>query len=161
MNNKTKALLNEQIAREFEAGYMYLDLAAKCDIKGLKGVAHWYRLQAEEEKEHAMIIYNYLLDEGKDVVLSSLHMPVHDVTELKDIFKEALQHELYITETINNIYDNAYDDCDYRTMHFLDWFVNEQEEEERNARANLELLELAGSCGCGMLRLDETMGERK
>lgn len=161
MNNKTKALLNEQITREFESGYLYLDMAAKCEARGLKGAAHWYRVQAEEEKEHAMIIFNYLLEEGEEVFLNNITMPAHSSASLMEIFNEALQHEQYITETINNIYDEADDACDYRTMRFLDWFITEQAEEERNARANLDLLAMAGNCSCALLEIDERLGERK
>ena len=161
MNNKVRGLLNEQIAKEFESGYLYLNMAAMCEARGLKGIAHWYRVQAEEEKEHAMIIFNYLLDEGEKVELGTLYMPDHSCSTLKEIFTEALQHEQYITETINNIYDAAEDEGDYRTMRFLDWFITEQAEEERNAKDNLDLLSLAGNCNCVLMEIDERLGERK
>lgn len=161
MNSKTRSLLNEQIAKELESGYLYLDLAAKCEARGLKGFSHWYRKQAEEEKNHAMIVFNYLLNEGMEVALGDLRMPKHSCVQPEEILKEALAHEKYVTELINDIYFTAQEDDDYRTMRFLDWFIDEQAEEERNARENIELLAIAGKCGCGLLELDGRMGERK
>ena len=162
MNNKVKMLLNEQIARELESGYLYLDLAAALDRMGLRGFAHWYQVQAEEEKDHAMKIYHYLLDEGEEVHFGSLDMPEHNTPELRDILMEALHHEEYVTELINNIYDAATDEGDYRTLRFLDWFIDEQREEEKNARDNLEsLIPIARcGCGCGIMALDKRMEER-
>ena len=166
MNTKTRALLNEQIARELESGLLYLDLAARLEGKGLKGYAHWFCVQAEEEKNHASKFFHYLLDEGQEVTLGDLRMPSHETPELQDILLESLKHEEYVTELINNIYDVADNDGDYRTMRFLDWFITEQAEEEKNARDNLEAFAMAAGCSCGnacscsLMALDREMGER-
>lgn len=164
MKNDVLDLLNQQITREFYSGYLYLDFACHFQKQGLCGFAEWYRVQAREELTHGMLLIRYLLDSGEEVSLSEIEQPIWSMNEeksCKTILDAALRHEKYITKLIENIYTHAETAHDLRTMHFLDWFIAEQTEEEKNAADLILTFGLYGHDPSGLYLLDQKLGERK
>ena len=145
MNAKVHELLNAQINKEFYSAYLYLDFSNYFKAKGLDGFANWYMIQAQEERDHAMLFYQYLQNENQTVTLDAIAKPDKVFTSHMDVLKAGLAHEEYVTSLINDIYAAAYDVKDFRTMQFLDWFVKEQGEEETNANDLITKMELFGS----------------
>ena len=145
MNERVHELLNDQINKELYSAYLYLDFSNYFKKVGLDGFANWYYIQAQEERDHAMLFYQYLQNESMDVTLKAIDKPDKEITEHMDVLKAGLEHEKYVTSLINNIYAEAYNDHDFRTMQFLDWFVKEQGEEETNANDMITKMELFGS----------------
>ncbi|MBQ5709316.1 MAG: ferritin, partial [Anaerotignum sp.] len=133
LNEKVVALLNDQINKEFYSAYLYLDFSNFFEDKGLEGFANWYRIQAQEERDHALLFYDYLHNNSEKVTLGAIGAPDVELKELADPLHEGLKHEQYVTDLIHTIYATAKEVNDFRTMQFLDWFVKEQGEEEKNA----------------------------
>ena len=132
MNEKVAALLNDQINKEFYSAYLYLDMANFYSKKGLDGFANWYEIQAREEQDHAMLMYQYLHNNDEVVTLEAIAKPDKAFTTLMDPLKAGLEHEKYVTSLINTIYAAAQEVNDFRTTQFLDWFIKEQGEEENS-----------------------------
>ena len=145
MNQKVAALLNDQINKELYSAYLYLDMANFYTAKGLDGFANWYEIQAKEEQDHAMLIYQYLHNNSQPVTLEAVAKPDKVYKELMDPLTAGLEHEQYVTSLINAIYAAAQEDNDFRTVQFLDWFVKEQGEEEKSATDMVTKMELFGS----------------
>ena len=145
MNKKVHELLNQQINKEFYSAYLYLDFSNYFKAKGLDGFANWYMVQAQEERDHAMLFYTYLQNENMTVNLEAIAKPDKEFRDNMEVLKAGLEHEEYVTSLINDIYAAAYEVKDFRTMQFLDWFVKEQGEEETNANDLITKLELFGS----------------
>lgn len=154
-------LLNQQINLELYSAYLYWDFAKHFDCDGLKGFANWYKVQANEEVEHARKIYYYMQDQGCFIKLTTIAGPKEDLKDYMTVAKLGLKHEKYVTESINKIYEQAFKDKDYRTMNFLDWFIAEQAEEESNARDIIGLLKLAKDSKSALYIADIQMGKRK
>ena len=133
MEIKVAQLLNEQVNKEMFSAYLYLDIENYFSEQDLDGFAHWYMLQAAEEMEHAMKIYNYLHVEQEKITLEAIAKPDCSFKNDREPLEAALEHEKFITDSIHTIYEAAEEVKDYRTMRFLDWFVTEQAEEEVNA----------------------------
>ena len=145
MNTKVRNLLNAQINKEFYSAYLYLDFSNYFKARGLDGFANWYMIQAQEERDHAMLFYQYLQNENQPVTLDAIAKPDKVLTCDMDVLRAGLEHEEYVTSLINDIYSAAYDVKDFRTMQFLDWFVKEQGEEETNANDLISKMELFGT----------------
>lgn len=145
LNAKVKELLNQQINKEFYSAYLYLDFSNYFEAKGLDGFANWYKVQAQEERDHAMLFYQYLHNNNESVTLDAIAKPDVVLDSDMTVLKAGLNHELYVTSLINDIYAAAYEVKDFRTMQFLDWFVKEQGEEETNANDLISKMELFGS----------------
>ena len=160
MNNKVHELLNQQINKEFYSAYLYLDFSNYFKAKGLDGFANWYMIQAQEERDHAMLFYNYLQNESKTVTLEAIPKPDKVFESGMDVLKAGLEHEEYVTSLINDIYAAAYEVKDFRTMQFLDWFVKEQGVEERNANDLITKMELFGSDPRSLYLLNQELGAR-
>lgn len=154
MDKKVAQLLNEQIAKELYSAYLYLDFSIYYEAQGLDGFANWYMIQAQEERDHAMLFLKYLQMAGEKVTLGAIDKPDKKLTSLMDPLKAGLEHEQYVTSLINDIYGAAYDVKDFRTMQFLDWFVKEQLEEEKNADDMIKKMELFGGDAKGLYSLD-------
>ncbi len=116
MDAKVHQLLNEQINKEFYSAYLYLDFSNYFKAKGLDGFANWYMIQAQEERDHAILFYTYLQNENQTVTLEAIPKPDKVFHEHMDVLKAGLEHEQYVTSLINNIYSAAYDVRDFRTM---------------------------------------------
>jgi ferritin len=152
--------MNEQINKEFYSSYLYLSMAAYFEDKNLMGFAHWMRLQADEEREHAMKFYNFILDRGGRVYLKGIDGPETDWKSNLQVAEEVAAHEEKVTASINNLYDLAQKEKDYPAQVMLQWFISEQVEEEKNAGelvANLKLIEERGTA---VLMLDHRLSKR-
>lgn len=160
MDKKVATLLNSQINKEFYSAYLYLEFANYFERKGLAGFAHWYEVQAQEERDHAMLFYRFLLNNEEKVTLEAVEAPKTDAEGDSDILAEGLKHEKYVTALINDIYAAAYSVKDFRTMQFLDWFVKEQGEEEKNASDLITKYQLFGSDAKGLYMLDNELKAR-
>ena len=160
MDQKVSALLNEQINKELYSAYLYLDMANFYDAKGLDGFANWYEIQAREEQDHAMLMYRYLHNNSQTVTLEAVAKPDKAFRELSDPLKAAYEHERYVTGLISAIYAAAQEVRDYRTIQFLDWFVKEQGEEEKNASDLITKMELFGGDAKGLYMLNSELGGR-
>ncbi|MBO5299074.1 MAG: ferritin, partial [Clostridia bacterium] len=121
LNAKVHELLNQQINKEFYSAYLYLDFSNYFKAQGLDGFANWYMVQAQEERDHAILFYTYLQNENMPVTLEAIAKPDKEITCHMDVLKAGLEHEHYVTSLINEIYGAAYDVRDFRTMQFLDW----------------------------------------
>ena len=160
MNAKVRDLLNQQINKELYSAYLYLDFSNYFKAKGLDGFANWYMIQAQEERDHAMLFYRYLLNNNEKVTLEAISKPDKVLDSDMTVLKAGLEHEEYVTSLINDIYAAAYDVKDFRTMQFLDWFVKEQGEEETNANDLITKMELFGSDPKSLYMLNQELGAR-
>lgn len=160
LNETVKKLLNEQVTAEFYSAYLYLDFSSFFEEAGLSGFANWYKVQAQEERDHAMLMFQYLHNNGVRPALETVNKPEHKGDTSLEILKAGLAHEQLVTSLIHTIYDAAYQAKDFRTMQFLDWFVKEQGEEEKNAEDLIRKMELFGSDGKGLYMLDSELGAR-
>ena len=154
MDKKVSELLNAQINKEFYSAYLYLDFANYFERRGLSGFAHWYEVQAQEERDHAM------LNNGETVTLEAIDAPKTEGKKDLDVLEAALAHEKYVTALVNDIYAAAYAVKDFRAMQFLDWFVKEQGEEEKNASDLITKMQLFGSDAKGLYMLDNELKAR-
>ncbi len=160
LNEKIAKLLIEQVNKEFYSGYLYLDFANYYAEEGLDGFAHWYEVQAQEERDHAMMMRRYLIDNGVRVVFAEIAKPDKTFKNTTEPLKAGYEHEQYVTSLINNIYAEAYKIHDYRTMQFLDWFIKEQGEEEKNAEDMVKKMQLFGHDAKGLYALNQELAAR-
>ena len=160
MDKKVAELLNDQINKELYSAYLYLDMANFYAAKGLDGFANWYEIQAKEEQDHAMLFYKYLHNNSQTVTLGAIAKPDKEFKTLADPLNAAYEHEQYVTSLINAIYAAAQAVNDYRTVQFLDWFVKEQGEEEKNSADLITKLELFGGDAKGLYMLNSELGGR-
>lgn len=160
MNEKVSKLMNEQINAEFYSAYLYLDFANYYEARGLSGFASWYEIQAKEEQDHAMLMYHFMQNNSEKVTLEAIARPDKTFDNLPDPLKAGLEHEKYVTALINNIYAAAQESNDFRTLQFLDWFIKEQGEEEKNATDLITKMELFGSDPKGLYMLNSELGAR-
>ncbi len=160
MNEKIAALLNDQINKEFYSAYLYLDIANHYNALDLDGYANYYMVQAQEERDHALLFMKYMLNNGLKVTLETISKPEYTFDSIPAPLEIAAEHERYVTALINNIYHEAHQARDYRTMKFLDWFVDEQMEEEENADKMISRYQLFGSDPKGLYLLDQEYAAR-
>lgn len=160
MDKKVADLINQQVNKEFYSAYLYLDFANYFASKGLDGFANWYRIQAQEERDHAMLFFDYLHHNSVDVTLDAIDKPEWNRGEVMDALKAGLEHEQYVTSLINDIYDAAQQVKDFRTVQFLDWFVKEQGEEEANANDLITKMEMFGTDARGLYLLNSELKAR-
>ena len=153
-------LLNDQINKEFYSAYLYLDMANFYTRKGLDGFANWYEIQAKEEQDHAMLMYQYLHNNDVEVTLEAIAKPDKAFSTLMDPLKAGLEHEKYVTSLINNIYSAAVAVNDFRTTQFLDWFIKEQGEEEKNSTDLITKMELFGDDARSLYMLNSELAGR-
>ncbi len=160
LSKKVIELLNDQVNKEFYSAYLYLDMANYYKDQSLDGFYNWYKIQAQEERDHAMLFIDYLQQNGESVTLEAIAKPDKEFKEFIDPLKAGAEHERFVTDLIHNIYAAAYEDKDFRTMQFLDWFVKEQAEEEDNADNMVSKFELFGSDAKGLYMLDSELAGR-
>ncbi|WP_058485286.1 ferritin [Defluviitalea phaphyphila] len=160
LNKNIVNLLNEQLNRELYSAYLYLDMANYYAENNLNGFENWFYIQTQEERDHAMLYRQYLLNNGESIVLKKVDAPNIKYNNFREPLVNSLEHEQQITSFINNIYDEAYKIKDYRTMQFLDWFIKEQGEEEKNADDNLKKYDLFAGDSKGLYMLDNEMKSR-
>ena len=160
MDKRVHALLNQQINKELYSAYLYLDFSNYFSRVGLDGFANWYMIQAQEERDHAMLFYQYLQNENQVVTLDAVAKPDKVFEAHIDVLKAGLAHEEYVTSLINDIYAAAHEVKDFRSMQFLDWFVKEQGEEETNANDLITKMELFGTDPRGLYLLNQELAAR-
>lgn len=160
LSEKIIATLSQQIKKEYESAYLYLEIGEYYGSHGLKGFRNWYFVQAREEEDHAMIIFEYLQANCAKVQFYTIEPVKVKFSDLISPIKESLEHEKFITNSINKIYEQAESEEDYRTMHLLDWFIMEQQEEEENAMEVLKKMQLFGEEPAGLYQLNKEFGER-
>ena len=160
MNQKVAQLINEQINKEFYSAYLYLEFSNYYADAGLDGFENWYRIQAQEERDHAMLFYQYLHNNDQKVTFKAIDKPDCVLENNMDPLKKGLEHEKYVTSLINNIYAAAFEEHDFRTMQLLDWFVKEQGEEEKNASDLITKMELYGTDAKGLYMLNSELKAR-
>ncbi|WP_407355897.1 ferritin [Methanolobus sp. WCC5] len=160
LSEKMTEALNGQINKEMYSAYLYMDMSAHCTYEGLGGFANWFMVQYQEEMSHAMKIYDYINEQGGKVVLHAIEKPPGNFGTPLEMFEATLKHEQFITKSIHELVDLAYEEKDYATQIFLQWFVTEQIEEEANDNELIAKLKLVGNDGNGIFMLDRELETR-
>jgi ferritin len=153
--------MNEQINKELFSAYLYLSMSAYFEDKNLSGFAHWMRVQADEEREHAMKFYDFIIDCGGRVALKGIESPKMDWSSTLEVAEEVAAHEAKVTASIYALYELAMKEKDYPAQVMLQWFINEQVEEEKNAAEIVATLKLIEERGTAVLMLDKQLAKRK
>ncbi|MCC6711868.1 MAG: ferritin [Candidatus Dadabacteria bacterium] len=160
LSKEIQDALNDQIKNEYFASFTYLSMAAHCESLNLTGFAKWLRKQSQEEIQHAMKLFDYIVDRDGQVVLQGIEKPQSKFKSLTDIFQQALDHEREVTGMINKLYEKAISENDHATAVELQWFIHEQVEEEKSATEILDRLKFAGDNSSAILLLDSQLGQR-
>ncbi|MCD6289692.1 MAG: ferritin [Anaerolineae bacterium] len=160
LSKRMEEAINDQIQREFESAYIYLSMAAYFDSINLPGFAHWMKIQFQEEQAHALKFYEFVYDRGGKVVLKPLGQPPVEFQSPVDAFEQTMAHERRITGHINDLYALAIEEKDFASQSFLQWFVEEQVEEEKNASDILEMLKRVGDHYHTLLMIDRELAQR-
>ncbi len=160
ISQKLQNAINEQINSEFYAAHLYLSMAAYCDTRSLGGFAHWLKLQYSEESSHALKLFDFITDRGGRVVLKAIEQPPVEFESVTSVMQMALEHERKVTAMIDGLYELALDERDYSAHVLLEWFVDEQVEEEKSLTEIIDHLKMVGDDGTGILLLDARLGER-
>ncbi len=161
LSNAIEKAINEQINNEFYASYLYLSMASWCDRQNLTGFAGWLMLQSREETGHGMKFFEFLNDCEGTVKLLTIKAPPVEFKSMLNLFEQALEHEMKVTERINHLYDLAVKEKSFAVQTFLHWFLMEQIEEEKSARYVIGKLQLIANNAEALLMLDRELGERK
>lgn len=160
MNKKVVEALTEQVNKELYSAYLYMAMEQYLEDQDMSGMANWMYQQALEERFHARKMMKYLNSRGEKVVLKQIDAPKVEWNSVKEVFDDVLEHEQFVTNSINDIQGIAVDIKDYATMNFLQWFIDEQVEEEEAATDLIKQLKLIGDNGYGLLMLDKEMAQR-
>lgn len=160
LNKRIEEELNKQVNAELYSSYLYLSMSAYFESKDLKGFASWMIAQAQEEVHHGMKMYNYINERGGRVTLDTIKAPIVEWDSPLAAFENAYAHEQLVTSLINGLVDTAIEEKDHATKNFLDWFVDEQVEEEASASEVVVQLRMVGDNGYGLLMMDREMGTR-
>ena len=160
ISQKITDAINDQIRAEFESAYLYLAMSAYMEGKNFKGIARWLEKQFEEEQEHAEKFMKYLYEQGAPVVLEAIAKPSAEFGAPLDVFKAVLKHEQLVTSRIYKMMDLAKEEKDYASQSMLNWFINEQVEEESAADEIIHKMEFLGNTNSGLYLLDKELGQR-
>lgn len=155
VTKKVEKALNEQIAKEEHSSRLYLSMATWCQKSGYQGAAEFLYLQTEEERLHMLKLIHYLNDRGGNVVHGAMDPLPMKYKSLLDVFTQVLKHEEFISESINQLYGVCNEEKDYTTAHYLQWYINEQIEEESTARGILDKIKLTGQHEGGLFLIDK------
>jgi ferritin len=158
---KVQNAMNDQIQHEIESAYIYLSMAAYFDAENLPGFAQWMKMQYEEEMAHAFRFYDYINDRGGRVKLQPVNQPPIEFDSPLAAFQAALEHEQKITADIDRLYAMALDEKDYPSQTFLQWFIDEQVEEEQHVGEVVENIKMVGDNTHAILMLDRELGQRQ
>jgi Ferritin-like protein len=161
LNKKVEEALNKQINAEFWSGYMYLSMSAYFAKEGKSGFSNWFKVQALEEQDHGMKLFNYIISRGGEVKIEPIAAVPQSWKSPLDVFKAALEHEKKVTAMINDLVTLANEEKDYATLSMLQWFVDEQVEEEESAQEYIDSLEMIKDNGFGIYTLDKELKARK
>ncbi len=160
ISKKMTDALNLQINKELYSAYLYLSMSAHAENIGLKGFANWFFVQVQEEMSHAQKIYTYINDQNQKIILDEIKKPPIEFKSPMDMFQKTLEHEQFVTKSINGLVAIAREEHDYATEIFLHWFVTEQIEEEGNDNEIIDKLKYIDDNGNGLLMLDKELGVR-
>jgi ferritin len=160
MNEKIEKMINDQMNFEIYSAYIYKAMGAYCDSIDLDGFANWFKVQVEEEMFHAQKMYDYLLERGGRPFFTQIDAPPKDWDSVKAAFENALEHEQIVTDRINKIMTAAIQENDHATSSFLNWFVDEQVEEEASVDAIIKKLDLVKESGHGIFLMDKDLAAR-
>jgi len=161
IKDKLTQAINKQINAELYSSYLYLAMAAYFEAKNWLGFANWMRIQSKEENTHAMKLYDYVLGRGGEVVLDDIKAADRGWKTLLEVFEAVYEHELKVTALINDLFKLSRQEGDTATESMLKWFIDEQVEEEVNARQIVDKLKLIKDSANGLFMLDHELGERK
>ncbi|HOF41365.1 MAG TPA: ferritin [Candidatus Hydrogenedentes bacterium] len=161
VSKKMEKALNKQINAEMYSAYLYAAMGAYFDAQNLDGFATWMRAQAQEEMEHAMKFYAYIVETGGRVIFEAIDKPPAEFGKPEKVFEEVLKHERKVTRLINALVELARSEKDYATDNFLQWFVAEQVEEEATADGVLQKLKMIAGHPNGLFMMNAKLGERK
>ena len=161
MNKKVYKAFNEQVQAELYSAYMYLAMSLHLEDENFKGMAHWMRLQYEEEREHAFRLMKFMQERGVKPELLQIDMPPAEYGTTLEVFTKALEHEKYVTSRIHEMYEVAMKEKDYAAMSHLLWFIDEQVEEEDQTREIVDNLMMVGDNMNGIFVIDGQLGSRK
>jgi len=153
--------VNEQINKELYSSYIYLSMAAYFESESLAGFGNWLRIQAKEENEHAMKLYDYLLERGGKVELKVIPAPKSEWGSALEAVEQVLEHEQFVTKSIHELYEVALSQKDYATQVMLHWFIEEQVEEEANATAILDNMRRIEAHESAIIMLDHRLSKRQ
>ena len=160
INNTINEILNEQINKEFYSGYLYLSMSAHLKELGLCGFASWTKIQAKEEVEHGLKIFDYIIDRNSFVTLKQIRTPEFEFKGVISIFQRILEHEQCISESVMQIAQKAEEENDRTTLNFIEWFIAEQNEEEKIVKNIIKRLEIFGEDKVALYLMDKELGER-
>ena len=160
VSEKINEIINEQINKEFYSGYLYLSMSAHLHELGLFGFSKWLKIQAKEEVEHGLKLLDYLLERNSYVTLKQIRTPDFEFKDVKSVFETLYEHEKCITNSVMNIARDAEDECDRKTLTFIEWFIEEQVEEEQQVKDIIKRLELFGEDTAALYLMDKELGER-
>jgi len=160
INKDVYNVLNEQINKELYSAYLYLSMSAYFSDLGLLGFANWMRIQFQEEQAHGMLIYDFVINRGEKVVLEAIEAPKTTWNNPLNVMEEVLTHEVYVTGLINNVISVAEQNKDRATKSYMNWFVDEQVEEESNAQDIIAKLKLIGDDKSALYLLDKDLAAR-
>ena len=160
MKDAVREAINEQIKHELYSAHLYLSMAGFFEVANLPGFSHWMRQQSEEERQHAMKFFDFLLDRGEHVELQAIDQPPYAFSSPLDAFEQTLEHEKEITSRIHDLFETSVEEKDYPAQVLLNWFVTEQVEEEKSATDILERLRMAGEDSAALLLLDSNLQSR-
>ena len=160
LNKKVEEAINAQINAEMWSAYLYLSMSAFFHANGNPGFAKWYDVQFKEEQDHAMILFNYVVSRGGVVKLQAIDAVPTEWKSPLDVVEATLAHEEKVTALINGLYKVAFEENDFATQSMLKWFIDEQVEEEDNARTIIDNLKMIEGNGYGLYMLDKELGTR-
>jgi len=159
ISKEMQEALNNQISNEYFSSYTYLSMSAYCESINMQGFAAWLRRQSTEELEHALKIFDYVLDRSGKVTLKAIEQPASKFSSLLKMFQQVVEHEREVTGMINKLYELALNEGDHATAVEMQWFITEQVEEEKNALNLVEKLKLAGDNSSALLILDRQLAD--
>lgn len=160
INKNVEEALNSQLNKEVHSSYLYLQMASYFSEKNLDGFANWMKVQAQEEHFHAMKFFDYIINRGGKVVLDSIEKPESEYESILDVFEKTLNHEVYVTSQINEVYQIAENEKDRATLSFLKWFIDEQVEEESTVENIIANIKLVGCSSDAIFMMDREMANR-
>ncbi len=160
MTDKIVAAFNKQINYEFFSEYYYMAMSAYCESIDLPGFAQWMMAQAQEEHEHALRFYRYLLDRDAQPTFEQIDKPDSEYKSILDMFEHVLKHEKFVTQKITELYKLALEEADYPSQVELQWFITEQVEEEKTAKEVIQQLRWIGDKSTALFMLDQKMAGR-
>ncbi len=158
--SKVYEAINEQVNNELAASHSYLALSGICEELNFPGAAHWFRVQSEEERGHALRMFDFVHARNHGVTLGALPFEAVAAASLLDVFRASLAQEERVTAQINALYDLAMREKDFAAVVEMQWFVTEQVEEEKSARDIIARLEMAGMDARALLEIDRELGAR-